>query len=247
MAALRQPVGDRAFGDHVRREVRRPHRALSRRGRAAIACAGFPRGWSRASPTTRRCRATGCRTTNLLRLWKAEAAESFDFDAFNVGDYYGAVDEKIASETISKVLYPNDEPEAGKQLRLAQQYFFVSCSLQDMIRLHLLRGKPLDEFHAYWAAQLNDTHPSIAVAELMRLLVDEHSMDWDRGLGDHAADVRLHEPHAACRGAREMAAAAVRASCCRATSRSSTRSTAASSTMCGSAIPATMSSLGGCR
>ncbi|HVO22210.1 MAG TPA: glycogen/starch/alpha-glucan phosphorylase [Candidatus Margulisiibacteriota bacterium] len=119
-------------------------------------------------------------TTNLLRLWKAEATESFDFDAFNVGDYYGAVDQKVASETISKVLYPNDEPEVGKQLRLAQQYFFVSCSLQDMIRLHLARGKKLDEFDSYWAVQLNDTHPSIAVAELMRLLVDEHSMEWDQ-------------------------------------------------------------------
>ena len=118
-------------------------------------------------------------TTNLLRLWKAEATESFDFDAFNVGDYYGAVDEKVASETISKVLYPNDEPEAGKELRLSQQYFFVSCSLQDMIRLHLMRGKALTELDAYWAAQLNDTHPSIAVAELMRLLVDEHSLAWD--------------------------------------------------------------------
>jgi starch phosphorylase len=118
-------------------------------------------------------------TTNLLRLWKAEAAESFDFEAFNVGDYYGAVHEKVASETISKVLYPNDEPEAGKELRLAQQFFFVSCSLQDMVRLHLLRGKELSEFPSYWAAQLNDTHPSIAVAELMRLLVDEHGMDWD--------------------------------------------------------------------
>jgi starch phosphorylase len=68
-------------------------------------------------------------TTNLLRLWKAGAVESFDFEAFNVGDYYRAVDEKVVSETISKVLYPNDEPESGKQLRLAQQYFFVSCSL----------------------------------------------------------------------------------------------------------------------
>jgi starch phosphorylase len=122
-------------------------------------------------------------TTNLLRLWKAEATESFDFEAFNVGDYYGAVDEKIISETISKVLYPNDEPEAGKRLRLAQQYFFVSCSLQDMVRLHLMRGKRLDEFDSYWAAQLNDTHPSIAVAELMRLLVDEHLMDWDQAWG----------------------------------------------------------------
>jgi starch phosphorylase len=118
-------------------------------------------------------------TTNLLRLWKAEAIESFDFDAFNVGDYYGAVDEKIASETISKVLYPNDEPDAGKELRLAQQFFFVSCSLQDMIRLTALRGRSLHDFDACWAAQLNDTHPSIAVAELMRLLVDEHAMGWD--------------------------------------------------------------------
>jgi len=121
--------------------------------------------------------------TNLLRLWKAEATESFDFEAFNVGDYYGAVDEKVASETISKVLYPNDEPEAGKRLRLAQQFFFVSCSLQDMIRLHRLRGKPLGEFDSCWAAQLNDTHPAIAVAELMRLLIDENRMDWDEAWG----------------------------------------------------------------
>src|SRR5262249_21189319 len=119
-------------------------------------------------------------TTNLLRLWKAEATESFNFEAFNVGDYYRAVDEKVASETISKVLYPNDEPQIGKKLRLAQQYFFVSCSLQDMLRLHLMRGKPLEELPQYWAAQLNDTHPAIAVAELMRLLIDEHLMDWDQ-------------------------------------------------------------------
>ncbi len=118
-------------------------------------------------------------SANLLRLWKAEATESFDFESFNVGDYYRAVDEKVASETVSKVLYPNDEPIAGKALRLTQQYFFVSCSLQDMLRLHLLRQKPLEEFHAYWAVQLNDTHPSIAVAELMRLLIDEHGMDWE--------------------------------------------------------------------
>ena len=118
-------------------------------------------------------------TTNLLRLWKAEAAESFDFQAFNVGDYYRAVDEKVVSETISKVLYPNDEPEIGRQLRLAQQYFFVSCSLQDIIRLLLMRDKTLNELHSYWAVQLNDTHPSIAVAELMRLLVDEYAMDWE--------------------------------------------------------------------
>ncbi len=118
-------------------------------------------------------------TCNTLRLWRAEATESFDFHAFNVGDYYGAVDAKVFSENITKVLYPNDEPAAGKQLRLEQQYFFVSCSLRDMIRMHLLMGRSLEAFYEEWAVQLNDTHPSIAVAELMRLLVDEHAMDWD--------------------------------------------------------------------
>ncbi|NTV59333.1 MAG: glycogen/starch/alpha-glucan phosphorylase, partial [Deltaproteobacteria bacterium] len=118
-------------------------------------------------------------SVNLLRLWSAHAVESFDFEAFNVGDYYGAVDEKIISETISKVLYPNDEPAMGKVLRLAQQYFFVSCSLQDLIRFHLLSGNTLDTFHEWNAIQLNDTHPAIAVAELMRLLMDEHLLDWD--------------------------------------------------------------------
>ena len=119
------------------------------------------------------------KVVNLLRLWKSEAVESFDFQAFNVGDYYKAVDEKVISETVSKVLYPNDEPEIGKTLRLAQQYFFVSCSLQDMISILMLRGKKIETFHESFAVQLNDTHPSIAVAELMRLLVDEHRMDWE--------------------------------------------------------------------
>jgi starch phosphorylase len=119
-------------------------------------------------------------TANTLRLWRSEAPESFDFQAFNVGDYYRAVDEKVVSENISKVLYPNDEPIQGKELRLEQQYFFVSSSLQDMIRLHLGRGRSLETFHEKFAVQLNDTHPAIGVAELMRLLVDEHQMEWDK-------------------------------------------------------------------
>ena len=119
-------------------------------------------------------------TANLLRLWKAEAIESFDLAAFNVGDYDRAVSEKVASETISKVLYPNDEVPRGKQLRLAQQHFFVSCSLQDMIRLHLTRGLGIEQLDTGWAAQLNDTHPALAIAELMRLLMDEHQLDWER-------------------------------------------------------------------
>lgn len=115
----------------------------------------------------------------ILRLWKAEASESFDFAAFNLGNYYQAVEAKMASENIGKVLYPNDQALSGKSLRLKQQLFFVSCSLQDMIRLHLLQGRSLDRFHDKFAIQLNDTHPSIAVAELMRILVDQHRMDWD--------------------------------------------------------------------
>lgn len=119
-------------------------------------------------------------TANLLRLWSAEACESFDFSAFNVGDYYGAVHAKMMSENITKVLYPNDDQQAGKLLRLQQQYFFASCSLQDMIRIFLQTSTNLENFHRKYAVQLNDTHPAIAVAELMRLLLDVHGMDWER-------------------------------------------------------------------
>lgn len=119
-------------------------------------------------------------TANTLRLWKSEAPESFDFQAFNVGNYYGAVDKKILCENISKVLYPNDEQFEGKQLRLQQQYFFVSCSLQDMINLHLLYEGKIETFHEKFVAQLNDTHPSIGVAELMRLLMDDHNLEWEK-------------------------------------------------------------------
>jgi glycogen phosphorylase len=118
-------------------------------------------------------------TCNTLRLWKSEAIESFDFRDFNTGDYYGAVHEKVVSQTLSEVLYPNDEPEAGKRLRLGQQYFFVSCSLQDMLRLLDLKCEPIHRLPEVFAVQMNDTHPSIAVAELMRLLVDERLLPWD--------------------------------------------------------------------
>nr|WP_319420840.1 glycogen/starch/alpha-glucan phosphorylase [Pleurocapsa sp. FMAR1] len=119
-------------------------------------------------------------TVNTMRLWKAEACKSFDFGKFNQGDYYGAVDSKVVSENLTKVLYPNDELNKGKKLRLQQQYFFVSCSLQDMIRIHLAESESLDNFHKKFAAQLNDTHPAIAVAELMRLLIDEHDLACDK-------------------------------------------------------------------
>ena len=121
----------------------------------------------------------GVNNVNLLRLWKSEARELFDFQAFNMGDYYGAVNEMVVAENLSKVLYPNDEPDAGKELRLKQQYFFVSCSLQDMLRIALRDVQQLKHLPDKFVAQLNDTHPAIGVAELMRLLVDEHLMPWD--------------------------------------------------------------------
>lgn len=117
---------------------------------------------------------------NLLRLWKTEAIESFDYDAFNIGDYLSRLNEKIASETIGKILYPDDEPYLGKHLRLSQQYFLVSCTMQDLIRLHLLRWKNIHSFSDSFTIQLNSANPAIAIAELMRLLIDEHMVDWDK-------------------------------------------------------------------
>jgi starch phosphorylase len=118
-------------------------------------------------------------TANMLRLWQAQAYTELDLIAFNVGDYRRAVEEKALSENITKVLYPNDESEAGKRLRLQQQYFFVSCSLQDMIRIYSQHEQTMDHFHEKYAIQLNDTHPSLTVAELMRILVDEKEMPWE--------------------------------------------------------------------
>ena len=119
------------------------------------------------------------RTVNRLRLWKSEAVDDFDLSIFNTGDYAGAVRDKIEWETLSKVLYPPDEKIEGKRLRLMQQFFFTSCSLQNMVGIHLSLGKPLKEFSSKWTVQLNDTHPSIGIAELMRLLMDVHCMGWD--------------------------------------------------------------------
>jgi starch phosphorylase len=118
-------------------------------------------------------------TCNTLRLWRADAPESFDFAVFNRGDYYGAVNKKVASENITKVLYPNDEQVQGKELRLQQQYFFTSCSLQDMLRILKIQDLPLNRFHEKFTIQLNDTHPAVAISELMRLLVDENAIPWN--------------------------------------------------------------------
>jgi glycogen phosphorylase len=119
-------------------------------------------------------------TVNTLRLWAARATRDFDLQFFNEGDFRRAVEEKIDTENISKVLYPNDQSEEGKALRLKQQYFFVACSIADIIRRYKSRHETFDAFPDKVAIQLNDTHPAIAVAELMRVLVDEERLDWDK-------------------------------------------------------------------
>ncbi len=122
----------------------------------------------------------GTEKVNILRLWRARATEEFDFDLFDEGDYTRAVEQKVHSETISKVLYPNDNTPQGKRLRLQQQYFFVACSLNDIIRRFRLKNTDWDHFPEKVVIQLNDTHPVVAIPELMRILVDEIGLVWDR-------------------------------------------------------------------
>jgi starch phosphorylase len=125
----------------------------------------------------------GTETVNFLRLWESKAPEEFDFDAFNRGGYEQAVQQKNMAETVSKVLYPNDHTEAGKELRLIQQYFFVACSLRDIIRRFEKDNTDWETFPDKVAIQLNDTHPAIGVVELMRLLIDEKELSWPQAWG----------------------------------------------------------------
>jgi glycogen phosphorylase len=122
----------------------------------------------------------GGQTVNYLRLFTARSSHDFDIEIFNRGDYIRAVEQKIASENISRVLYPSDSVMSGRELRLLQEYFLVACSLKDIVRRYLTNHTGFDDFHDKVAVQMNDTHPSLCVPELMRLLVDEHDIDWDR-------------------------------------------------------------------
>ncbi|VFQ42947.1 glycogen/starch/alpha-glucan phosphorylase [Desulfoluna butyratoxydans] len=122
----------------------------------------------------------GGNTVNTLRLYAAKSSDDFDMDIFNTGDYLRAVEQKMTSETVSKVLYPSDAMESGRELRLVQEYFFVACAIRDIVNRHLKNYKTFNTFADRVAIQLNDTHPALAVAELMRLLVDEHALSWDR-------------------------------------------------------------------
>jgi len=118
-------------------------------------------------------------TVNHLRLWSGRAITPFKIDAFNAGNYAAAVQEQLEAKNLSRVLYPDDSTPQGKELRLKQQYFFVSASLQDILRIHLGEGRSLASLPDSIAIQLNDTHPAVAIPELMRLLVDEHALSWE--------------------------------------------------------------------
>ncbi|MCA9713056.1 MAG: glycogen/starch/alpha-glucan phosphorylase, partial [Myxococcales bacterium] len=117
-------------------------------------------------------------TVNALRLWESRSSQDLDLEKFNEGGYIEAVRDKAISETISKVLYPNDATEAGRELRLVQQYFFVACSMSDIVRRHRKNNDTWDSFPEKCAIQLNDTHPAVAVAELMRILIDDELLPW---------------------------------------------------------------------
>ncbi len=121
----------------------------------------------------------GGNTVNYVRLYSARSSSEFDMQIFNAGDYMKAVEQKMVSETISKVLYPSDSVQGGRELRLLQEYFFVACAIRDIIRGFLRRGHDLADFPDKVAIQLNDTHPALAVAELMRLFVDEFDQKWE--------------------------------------------------------------------
>ncbi|MCB0046492.1 MAG: glycogen/starch/alpha-glucan phosphorylase [Caldilineaceae bacterium] len=126
-------------------------------------------------------------TVNMLRLWRARATREFDFQKFDYGDYAQAVEDKVRTENITKVLYPNDNTPQGRLLRLKQQYFFVACSLKDIIRRFFFRNQDWADFPKKVAIQLNDTHPVIAIPELMRLLMDEYDLTWEE-----AWDITIH-------------------------------------------------------
>ncbi|MDM0007748.1 glycogen/starch/alpha-glucan phosphorylase [Variovorax sp. J22G73] len=121
----------------------------------------------------------GTQATNTLRLWSARATEEIDLSAFNRGNYMGAVESKNQSENVSRVLYPDDSTPSGRELRLHQEYFFCSASVQDLLRRYLRNHKTFDQLSEKVSIHLNDTHPVLAVPELMRLLLDEHGLDWD--------------------------------------------------------------------
>ena len=152
------------------------------------------------------------RHVNALRLWSSCAADPIQLAAFNKGDHVGASSARTRAEAITSVLYPNNSTSEGQEFRLRQEYFFTSASLQDLIRRHLDEFGSLDSLADHAAIQLNDTHPAIAVAELMRILIDEHDFSWSNAWTVTAGDAELYEPHAATGSTGKLAGRALRPS-----------------------------------
>ena len=244
LAPLRQSVGDPAHGRSVPGQVLRPGPVLRRRAGPAY------EGWLDthdvlATPYDTPVPGYGTQTVNTLRLWAAKAVQEFDLHEFNEGDYIGAIEARARSENICRVLYPNDNVAAGKELRLAQEYFFVAATLQDIIRRYKKRYRLFDEpqgrrlfdrFADKVAIQLNDTHPALAIPELMRILVDLEGLAWDEAWEITRATF-AYTNHTMLPEALERWPVGLFGRCCPGTSRSSTRSTSASSTTCGAASP----------
>ena len=150
-------------------------------------------------------------TVNHLRLWSGRAVTPFHIEAFNAGDYNAAVREQVDAKNLSRVLYPDDSTPQGKELRLKQQYFFVSASLQDMLATHLSEGRTLASMPEAIAIQMNDTHPALAVAGIDAAADRRARFDLGRKLADHDGRFRLHQSHLVARGARNLAGHPVRA------------------------------------
>ena len=207
VAAAGQSLGAGAARRRLRSEDGRAHREAHRRQGHGCACTGFRNGWCAAFRTTRRSWATaptpptpcGC---GRRRPWRASTSGPSTPETSSA-----RWPTRSRRENISKILYPNDEGIQGKQLRLEQQFFFVSCCLQHIREDSGSRSnRPLADLHRNFAIQMNDTHPAIAVAELMRLLVDEHAMEWDAAWHVTAEHALLHQSHAAAGGAGAVAA-----------------------------------------
>ena len=168
---------------------------------------------------------------NTLRLWSARASDQIQLDAFNRGDHIGALADRDRAEVITRVLYPADSTPAGQELRLRQEYFFVSASLQDLVRRHVQQFHTILNLPDKIAIQLNDTHPAIAVAEMMRLLVDHYGLAWADAWEMTRKAHLLHQPHACCPKRWRAGRFRCSSACCRAICRSSMRSMPSSSRM----------------
>ena len=147
---------------------------------------------------------------NTLRLWAASAPDYFDFQIFSHGDFVAAVAETLVAESVTRVLYPDDSTNSGQELRFVQEYFLVACSLADLVRRFRRGNDDWNLLPEKAAIQLNDTHPSMAVPELMRILLDDAHLGWDHAWDLTATDARLHKPHPAAGSIREVAGRVVR-------------------------------------